>query len=305
MKEPVVQVLGPTGSGKSRVALAVARAVGGEIISADSVQVYRGFDIGTDKVPPPLRREIPHHLIDIIADCEQFNASKFLDLSFAAAQGIAARGRVPVVCGGTALYLRVMLRGIFPETKAGDRREELKREAAARGWDALREELLRIDPAYAAKIAANDRVRLVRALEIYRNSGLAPSAAFRLSRSPFAGHEFIRVGLRVDREQLYRAIDARVERMLANGLVDEVKGLMARLPASCPPFRSLGYKEVLAHLRGETDLKTARELIQRHSRQFAKRQLTWFRQEPDIHWFAAEEEGAIIAFIKQCLSKKP
>jgi tRNA dimethylallyltransferase len=305
MKNPVVQVLGPTGSGKSRVALAVARAIGGEIISADSVQVYRGFDIGTDKVSRRLRNEIPHHLIDIIGDCEQFNARKFLDLSFAAAAGIEARGRIPVVCGGTALYLRVMMRGIFPEDKAGDRREELKKEAAARGWDALRAELLRIDPAYGEKIAANDRVRLVRALEIYRNSGLTPSEAFRLSRSPFAGHEFIRVGLRVDRDVLYRAIDARVERMLANGLVDEVKGLRERLPDSCPPFRSLGYKEVLAHLRGETDLAATRELIQRHSRQFAKRQLSWFRQERDIRWFAAEEEGAIIAFIKQCLSKKP
>ncbi|HEX7503546.1 MAG TPA: tRNA (adenosine(37)-N6)-dimethylallyltransferase MiaA, partial [Acidobacteriota bacterium] len=261
MMKPVVQVLGPTGSGKSRMALAVARAIGGEIISADSVQVYRGFDIGTDKVSRRLRGEIPHHLIDIIGDCEQFNASKFLDLSFAAAAGIEARGRIPVVCGGTALYLRVMMRGIFPESNAGDRREELKKEAAARGWDALRAELLRIDPAYGEKIAANDRVRLVRALEIYRNSGLTPSEAFRRSRSPFAGHEFIRVGLRVDRDRLYRAIDARVESMLANGLVDEVKGLMERLPASCPPFRSLGYKEVLAHLRGETDLAATRELI--------------------------------------------
>ena len=305
MTKPVVQVLGPTGSGKSRVSLAVARAFGGEIISADSVQVYRGFDIGTDKVSPRLRREVPHHLIDIIADCEQFNAHKFLELSFAAAEGIAARGRVPVVCGGTALYLRVMMSGIFLETKAGGRREELRAEAAARGWDAMRAELQRVDPAYAAKIAANDHVRLVRALEIYRNSGLAPSEAFRLSRSPFSGHEFIRVGLQVDRERLYRAIDARVERMLAHGLVDEVRGLMGSHPASCPPFRSLGYKEILAHLRGETDLATAKELIQRHSRQFAKRQLTWFRQERDIHWFAAEDEGAIIAFIRQCLSKKP
>jgi tRNA dimethylallyltransferase len=305
MMKPIIQVLGPTGAGKSRVALSVARAIGGEIISADSVQVYRGFDIGTDKVSRKLRGEIPHHLIDIIGDCEQFNASKFLDLSFAAAAGISARGRIPVVCGGTALYLRVMMRGIFPESKGADRREELKLEAAARGWDALRGELLRIDPAYAEKIAANDRVRLVRALEIYRNSGLTPSEAFRLSRSPFAGHEFIRVGLQVDREKLYRAIDARVERMLANGLVDEVKGLLERHPASCPPFRSLGYKEILAYLRGETDLPTATELIQRHSRQFAKRQLSWFRQERDIHWFAAEDDAAIIAFIRQCLLKKP
>jgi len=300
--KPVIQVLGPTGSGKSRTALAVARALQGEIISADSVQVYRGFDIGTDKVSARLRAEIPHHLIDIIGDCEQFNASKFLELSFAAATEIESRGRIPVVCGGTALYLRVMMRGIFPESRAAGLREQLRSEAEVGGWDALRTELLRIDPAYGEKIAANDHVRLVRALEIYRGTGLTPSAAFRLNRSPFAGHEFIRVGLRVERAELYRAIDARVERMLDGGLVDEVRALLRLHPPSCPPFRSLGYKEILAHLRGETDLAAARELIQRHSRQFAKRQLTWFRQEKDIHWFPADDEEAIIGFIRQCLS---
>jgi tRNA dimethylallyltransferase len=303
--QPVIQVLGPTGAGKSRAALAVAEAFGGEIISADSVQVYQGFDIGSDKLSQAARRGIPHHLIDIIPGCEQFNASRFLELSFAAATSIRSRGRVPVVCGGTALYLRVMIQGIFPENKDASKREELQREAATRGWDALYGELAGIDPDYARKIGPHDHLRLLRALEIYRNNGLPPSAAFRLSRSPFAGCRFIRVGLHVERQELYRRIDARVERMLAAGLVDEVKGLLAQRPASCPPFRSLGYKEIAAHVRGETDLATARELIQRHSRQFAKRQLSWFRQEKDIHWFPAADEGAIIAFIQQCLSKKP
>jgi len=302
---PVIQILGPTGAGKSRVALAVARECAAEIISADSVQVYRGFDIGTDKVSPQQRREIPHHLIDIIDDCSQFNASKFLELSFAAAAGILARGRLPLVCGGTALYLRVMIRGIFPESKNDAGREELKNQAAQQGWDALWRELQQIDPLYARKIGPNDKVRLVRALEIYRNSGLTPSAAFRLTRSPFAGWRFVRVGLQVDRDELYRSIERRVDRMLANGLVDEVKALLEKHPPSCPPFRSLGYKEVLSYLRGETDLAAARELIQRHSRQFAKRQLSWFRQEKDIDWFAAEDTAAIVRYIKKCLPKKP
>jgi tRNA dimethylallyltransferase len=302
--KPVIQVLGATGSGKSRMSVAVARAIGGEIISADSVQVYRGFDIGSDKLPPAARSDVPHHLIDIIADCEQFNASKFLALSHAAAEGIWARGRVPVVCGGTALYLRVMMQGIFPETKSGDRRGELKAAAAERGWDSLFRELQVVDPGYARKIGANDRVRLVRALEIYRNSGLTPSEAFHLSRSPFSGCRFVRVGLHIERKQLYRAIDARVERMLEAGLVEEVKGLLELRPPSCPPFRSLGYKEILAHLRGETDLATATELIQRHSRQFAKRQLSWFRQEKDIRWFPAADEPAVIGHIKKCLSNE-
>ncbi|TFG79954.1 MAG: tRNA (adenosine(37)-N6)-dimethylallyltransferase MiaA [Chrysiogenales bacterium] len=301
----VIQILGPTGVGKSQVALAVAREFNAEIISADSVQVYSGFDIGTDKISPQFRREIPHHLIDIIEDCSQFNASKFLDLSFAAAQEIIARGRVPLVCGGTALYHRVMIRGIFPESKKQTQRQQLQSEAASLGWDALRRQLEKIDPLYAKKIGPNDKVRLVRALEIYRNSGLPPSEAFRLTSSPFAAHCFIRIGLQVDRDLLYQNICKRVDRMLANGLIDEVKRLLESHPPSCPPFRSLGYKEILSYLRGETDLATARELIQCHSRQFAKRQLSWFRQEKDIEWFAAEDKAAIMEFIKKCLSKEP
>ena len=278
------------------------RALNGEIISADSVQVYRGFDIGSDKLSPEARRGIPHHLIDIIPDCEQFNASRFLDLSFAAAAGIWSRGRVPVVCGGTALYLRVMMRGHLPGeqgrrpargAEAGGRRPRLGRPVRrARGH---RSRLCR------ARSAPNDHLRLVRALEIYRNSGLPPSEAFRLSRSPFAGRRFIRVGLQVEREKLYRAIDARVERMLAAGLVDEVKGLLQAAPGLVPALPLAGLQGDPAHLRGETDLATATELIQRHSRQFAKRQLTWFRQEKDIRWFPAEDQEAIIGSIRQCL----
>lgn len=297
----VVQVLGPTGAGKSRAALAVAHAVGGEIISADSVQVYRGFDIGSDKLPPGERDGVPHHLIDVIPDCAQFNASRFLELAFAAAEGIWARGRVPVVCGGTALYLRVMMQGIFPENRREGRREELRRRGEEQGWETLHGELRRIDPAYAAKISVRDRVRLVRALEIHLDSGLSPSEAFRASRSPFAGCRFIRVGLRLEREALYRAIDARVDRMLAAGLVDEVRALRQSRPPGCPPFRALGYKEVLAMLRGEADLATTRELIQRHSRQFAKRQLTWFRREADIRWIPAVDLASVVAFVRQCL----
>ncbi|MCU0276012.1 MAG: tRNA (adenosine(37)-N6)-dimethylallyltransferase MiaA [Acidobacteria bacterium] len=299
--KPVVQILGPTGSGKTQAALAAARALGGEIISADSVQVYRGFDIGSGKATPEERREVPHHLIDIIADCAQFNASRFLELAHAAAEDIGSRGRLAIVCGGTALYLRVMIQGLFPEGRVVSR-EQLEQEAAARGWEALYRDLERSDPAYARKISVNDHVRLLRALEIQRNSGLPPSAAFRLSRSPFAGSPFIRVGLHVERAELYRAIDARVERMLACGLIDETRRLLESHPPSCPPFRSLGYKEALAHLRGEISRDEARELIQRHSRQFAKRQLTWFRQEKDVCWFPATDHEAIVGHIRACLS---
>jgi tRNA dimethylallyltransferase len=148
-------------------------------------------------------------------------------------------------------------------------------------------------------------VRLIRALDIFHNSGLPPSEVFKQTRSPFAAYAFIRVGLRLERKKLYQNIDRRVETMLAKGLLAEVQELVRRYPPSCPPFKSLGYKEILSHLRAEIDLPTAVELIKRHSRQFAKRQLSWFRQEKDISWFAPENHAAITRFIKTCLSKKP
>jgi len=299
--KPLIQVLGATGVGKSRVACALAKTFNAEIISADSVQVYQGFDIGTDKIDAQGRREIPHHLIDIIADGSQFNASKFLELSFAAAEQIRARGRVPLVCGGTALYFRVMAQGIFAETKDDGTRRQLKERAAASGWESLWLELQAVDPAYAQKIGPNDKVRLVRALEIHRHCGLPPSEAFTQSRSPFSEYRFIRVGLEMDRKKLYERIDRRAERMLAGGLLQEVEELLKRYPASCPPFKALGYKEITAHLRGEYDLPTALALMQRHSRQFAKRQLSWFRQEKDIHWFAPENIEAMTRWVGQCL----
>jgi tRNA dimethylallyltransferase len=303
--KPLIQVLGATGVGKSQVACILAGKFNAEVISADSVQVYQGFDIGTDKIDAPGRRKIPHHLIDIIDDGSQFNASRFLELSFTAAEQISARGRIPLVCGGTALYFRVMTQGIFAETKDDSTRRLLKEKAAMSGWPALFQELQAIDPAYAQKIGPNDRVRLVRALEIHRHCGLPPSEAFSHSRSPFAAYRFIRVGLEMERQKLYEQIDRRAELMLANGLVAEVKELLKRYPPSCPPFKALGYKEIAAHLRGEFDLPTALELIQRHSRQFAKRQLSWFRQEKDITWFAPEDIDAMTRFISQCLEKKP
>jgi tRNA dimethylallyltransferase len=302
--KPLIQVLGPTGVGKSRMAFVLAKKFAAEIISADSVQVYQGFDIGTDKVDAQGRSQVPHHLIDIIGDCSQFNASRFLELAFRAAEDIHARGKVPLVCGGTALYLRIMQRGIFAEKKDAATRRQLLDKASRLGWPALWAELQDIDPAYARKIGPNDRVRLVRALEIHRHCAMPPSAAFARSHSPFCAYRFIRIGLELERGELYRRIDRRAELMLQNGLLDEVRGLLRRYPADCPPFKALGYKEMAAHLRGEIGLPEALQAMQRHSRQFAKRQLSWFRQEKDIHWFMADDSEGIAAFISQCLTKK-
>jgi tRNA dimethylallyltransferase len=198
-----------------------------------------------------------------------------------------------------------MSQGIFAENKNNATRRQLEEKAALSGLTALWDELQAIDPVYARKIDPNDKVRLVRALEIYHHCGLSPSEAFKQSRSPFSAYSFIRVGLAMDRKKLYQRINRRAELMLENGLLAEVKVLLKRYPPSCPPFKALGYKEIAAHLRGETDLPAALELIQRHSRQFAKRQLSWFRQEKDINWFAPENIEAIARFISQCLAKKP
>jgi len=303
--DPVVQIIGPTGAGKSRLALVVARACNAEIISADSVQVYRGFDIGTDKVSPQCRREVPHHLIDIIDDCSQFNASQFLDLAHAAAAGIRARGRLPLVCGGTALYLKTMIKGIFPE-KGGTKtsREELRQRVKSEGISSLYQELQEIDPVYAQKIGPNDEIRITRALEIFYNNGLPPSEIFKKTETPFKDYRFIRIGLQIPREELYKRIEERVDRMIGRGLVAEVEALRRRYPRECPPFKSLGYREISVYLDGGMTLPEAITLIKQHSRNFAKRQLSWFRQEKDIHWFSPADFSAIETFVGQQIWKK-
>jgi len=295
----IVQILGPTGVGKSFAAIAVAEKFGGEIISADSVQVYSGFDIGTDKVEREKRERVPHHLIDIIDDCSQFNASRFLDASFRAAEEIIARGNLPVVCGGTAFYLRTMIRGIFPEEKGGDPiRDRLQREASEKGLGHLFSELELIDPGYARKIGPNDRIRIIRALEIYSIHRLPPSEVFKKTRTPFADYHFSRVGLTLERKALYESIDRRVDRMIADGLIEEVRRLKQRYPDSCPPFKAVGYKEILMVLNGEIGLEQAVEQIKQNTRRFAKRQISWFRMEKEIHWFSPENLGPIMLFLE-------
>jgi len=299
----VVQVLGPTGVGKSRLALHLAGAFSGEIISADSMQVYRGFDIGTDKLAERDRKGIPHHLIDVVEDCSQFNAARFLEASFARAEEIRARGRLPLVCGGTALYLSTMIRGIFPQS-AGEpnvKRGILKRLAAQQGMELLWRRLQRVDPAYGSGISPRDGVRIIRAMEIYYNHGLPPSRVFRLTRTPFAGYRFIRIGLMMDRDRLYERINDRVDQMLRRGLVDEVRRLRSRYSQDCPPFMALGYREIGEYLDGERDWTETVELIKRHSRQFAKRQLSWFRREKDIDWFSPHDESGVTEWLRSRL----
>ena len=282
----VIQVLGPTGIGKSEIGIRLAKKIRGEIISADSMQVYVGFNIGTSKLKREEMGNVPHHLIDILSDCSQYNTALFLSMSYEISEQIYGRKKIPLVCGGTALYLRTMIRGIFPEKKEKKiSRKTLENLASSKGWLYLWERLNRIDPEYACKINPRDRVRIIRALDIFYNQGVPPSEIFKKTQTPFNHHQFIRIGLTMDRQELYRKIDRRVDGMFQAGFVDEVVELRKKYPPDCPPFQSLGYKELGLYLDGHIDLKTAIGLIKQHTRNFAKRQMSWFRQESDIHWF--------------------
>ncbi len=304
IKKKIVQILGPTGVGKSEIAIRLAEEIKGEIISADSIQVYNDFDIGTDKISYKNMKGIPHFLIDIVKDCSQFNASSFLDMSYKISEDIINRGKKPIICGGTALYLKTMIKGIFPEKKEKKvSREYLNDIVNTKGLKYLWEELENIDPCYANKIGKNDRKRVVRAMEIYYNNGVPPSEIFKRTKTPYKDYSFIRVGLLMQREELYKNIEYRIERMIENGLVNEVKYLRSKYPLSCPPFKSIGYREILMFLDNEIDFETAKKLIKQHSKNFAKRQLSWFKQEKDINWFKPENFFDIEGFVKKNLWK--
>jgi tRNA dimethylallyltransferase len=284
-------VLGPTAVGKSRVAVDLARRFAGEIISGDSIQVYRGFDIGTDKPGPEDRRGVPHHLIDIVGPEVQYTAADFVRDALATAGQIAARGRLPIIAGGTGLYLKALLDGLFPGPGRDPAvREALEAEAGRQGLDALFRRLEAADPEYARKIRGRDRVRIIRALEVMTATGKPLSEHFLETRSPVAGRTVIRLGLQLDRATLVRRIDDRVDRMFARGLVEEVRSLLTRgVPASAPAFKALGYSHVVRLLRGEISRDEAVALTKTATRQYAKRQMTWFRKMAGVAWFSPDD----------------
>jgi len=291
----LVVVLGPTAVGKSRVAVDLALRFGGEVISGDSIQVYRGFEIGTDKPGPEERRGVPHHLIDIADPEVQYTAADFVRDALAAARAVAARGRLPVVAGGTGLYLKALIEGLFPGPGRDPAlRAALEAEAKAEGLETLFRRLEAVDPDYARKIRSRDRVRIIRALEVHTVTGKPISEHFRETRPPVEGHRLVRVGLELDRPALIRRIDERVERMFARGLVEEVRGLLERgVPEGCPAFRALGYSHVLRLLRGEVSRAEAVALTKTDTRQYAKRQMTWFRKMAEVAWFSPDDRPGL------------
>jgi tRNA dimethylallyltransferase len=296
----LVVVVGPTASGKSALALRLAEAAGAEVVSADSQQVYRGLDIGTGKVSPAERALVPHHLIDVAEPSEVMSAARYAALADAAIADIAARGRPIVVAGGTGLYLRALLHGLFegPPADAALRAELETQETAA-----LLERLRGVDPEAAARILPNDRRRLVRALEVHALTGVPISTHQRAHDVRHAPSRYPAtwVGLDPPRAELGRRIDARVDAMFAAGLVDEVRALAARHPLELRAFDAIGYREVRAHLRGELGLEEARAQVKAATRRYARRQLGWFRAEPAITWYNAADVidvDALVAWLR-------
>jgi tRNA dimethylallyltransferase len=291
----LVVIVGPTGAGKTRLAMRLAEHTGGEVVSADSQQVYAGMDIGTGKVTPEERARVPHHVVDVVRPDEDMTAQRFVELADRAIADAARRGKPVIVCGGTGLYVRALLLGLFAGPPASpELRAELTETARRDGVAALHAELARVDPVIAAKIDRNDEKRIVRAVEVYRLTGEPMSAhqARHDHRSMPSRYPARLVGLAPERASLYQAIDQRVEAMIEAGLEREVAALRAR--GYLPPLRSqqaIGYAELHEAATGRVERPRAIELIKRNSRHYARRQLSWYRTDHTIGWHV--DPGAV------------
>ena len=303
----VLAVLGPTASGKSALGLALAARYGGEIINCDSTAVYRGFDIGTDKLSTEQRRGIPHHVIDIAEPTEVYTAAQFARDAERAIRDIHARGNVPILVGGTGFYYRALTRGLFPGPGADDRlRARLDRVAAKKGPECLHRLLRRIDPESAARIMPRDRKRLVRALEVYFTTGRPLTTHFGETRSLIADCDVIAFALKLPPALTAERVARRVDEQFARGIVAEVERLLERgVPPDARPFGGLVYRQVMEMRRGVRDEETTRQLIVQENRRYARRQLIWFRKEPNLIWIdGAGEAPATLARVIDALGNR-
>jgi tRNA dimethylallyltransferase len=292
--KPLLAVLGPTATGKSALAIAIARRIGGEIVNCDSTAVYRGFDIGTDKVSVEDQRGIPHHLIDIVEPTTEYTAADYAREAARVIQQVHTRRRVPIVVGGTGFYFRALTRGLFPGPgKNSTLRERLGAIADRRGVEWLWRLVRRVDPQSADRIQPRDRKRLIRALEVYFQTGKPLTAHFAETASPLdPGISVTAMALRLDPHQLALRLARRVDAQIAAGIVDEVRGLLAHgVPPSARPLGGLVYRQVMDYLRGIRDLAATRDLIVQENRRYARRQLIWFRKEPNLIWFEGPGES--------------
>ena len=284
--EPLaVLLLGPTGSGKTALSLSLAERFAGEIVSCDSVAVYRGMDLGTAKPSPADRARLPHHLIDVADPDHPFTAGDYSRLARESLQKIRARERLPIVTGGTGLYLRALTDGLFSgPSRQVDLRARLQRSRQQHGDAWLHRILTRLDPASAVRIHANDTPKLIRAIEVCIAARKPLSQV--MARDPLTGFRLLRIGLNPPRAQLYQRLNQRAAAMFAAGLVEETRGLLARY-GPVKALDSLGYKQAISVIDGSLTEEAAVAVAQQGHRNFAKRQLTWFRREPDVHWIEA------------------
>ena len=302
MPPKILVVSGPTASGKTALAVELALAHNGEVVSADSMQIYRRMDIGTAKPTRAEMRGVPHHMLDVADPEEDFSVARYVELAARCVDDILARGKLPIVAGGTGLYIDSLLSGrtfarFDPDSPL---RRELEEELARRGGAALLEELARVDPDTAARLHPNDGKRIVRALEVYRSTGTTLTEHNVMTRSLPPRYDALTLTLAFQRrEDMWDRIDRRVDRMMADGLAEEVRALLdSGVPDRCTAMQAIGYKEMAAALRGDGDTARAAEEIKLRSRQYAKRQLTWFRRNPDARWLLWDREPDLSAALQ-------
>lgn len=302
MENRLICICGPTASGKTALSVALAKQLHTEIISADSMQIYRGMDIGTAKPSDEERQGVPHHLLDVCAPGEAFSVARYVELADTAAQDILSRGMVPVVAGGTGLYMDAL---IECSTFSGDEtdlsvREKYQRMAAEQGNEAVHACLAKVDPAGAERLHPNNLKRVIRALEVYEQTGMTIDAFNRLHKRPAPKYAALKIGLcPAERQTLYDRIDRRVDQMLADGLLEETKHLLDRGALTGTAAQAIGYKELLGYLQGEAPLEDCVALLKQRSRNYAKRQLTWLKRDDNIHWIYYNNGEGLPAILQE------
>ena len=311
MKKPLIVLTGPTAVGKTSLSISLAKAVNGEIISADSMQVYKGMDIGSAKIRKEEMQGVTHYLVDILEPEEEFHIVKFQELAKAALEEIYAKGKIPILVGGTGFYIQAVTRDIdFTQAEQETSyREELEQFAKEKGAEYLHEKLREVDSKSAENIHANNVKRVIRALEFYHQNGTPISEHNEEQKQQTSPYNLVYFVLTAPREILYERIDRRVDQMMEEGLLEEVKSLRARgCHRGMVSMQGLGYKEILAYLEGEYPLEEAVRILKRDTRHFAKRQLTWFRREQDVIWVDKEQfhwnEAEILEYMMSVLKEQ-
>ncbi len=298
----IICIAGPTASGKTALAVALARELDAEVISCDSMQIYKGMDIGTAKPSQQEQAGIVHYMLDVAEPGEDFSVSRYCELADPILQDILARGKTAIIAGGTGLYMDALIRGnTFAPCPSTGVRQELEAQADVIGMDAMLEQLRAIDPEAAEKLHIADRKRIIRALEVYRETGKTITEHNRLTQQIPPKYSPVWFGLEdEDRADLYQRIDRRVDQMLAQGLLDEIRSLLASgISEKCTAMQAIGYKEFVATLRGEASVEEAAAQVKQASRHYAKRQLTWFRRNPAIHWLRRKTDDTTAEILAQ------